>query len=266
MLSALGLALLLPAVAHSAAINYGTAGVSYGQNFDTLASSGTSNPWSNGETITGWHWLDEQGAVPATYTTNSGSGARDVITSLGNSADRAFGGQNDDLEATYHFGAQILNATGNTLDSFTLAYTGEQWRMIRNEGTDQLTFEYQIFNAGEGSLAAATGWNAVAELNFIAPRTTTGGSTGLDGNLPANRVESITSTVAGLTWSAGQEVWLRWADYNPGSSDFLRAQLGIDDVSFSATAAAIPEPSTSAVLVGLGALGLVSLRRRCAGC
>src|SRR5690606_7117105 len=153
---------------------------------------------------------------------NSGSGARDQITSLGNNTDRAFGGQNDDLTATYYYGAQILNSTGTTLDTFTLTYTGEQWRMIKNEGADQLTFQYQIFNAGEGSLSAATGWNAVEALDFIAPRTTTGGSTGLDGNLSANRVEGISATALGLTWSNGQEIWLRWADHNPGSSDYLR--------------------------------------------
>ena len=263
-LPALGLALLCPVVAHSAAIEYVTAGSTHSEDFGSLESSGTGHAWTNGSTLTGWHWLDEHGAAPTVYTTNSGSGARDQVTSLGNSADRAFGGQNDNDPATYHFGAQILNATGTTLDSFTLTYTGEQWRMISGESRDQLTFQYQIFNAGEGSLSAATGWNAVEDLTFDAPRITSGGSTGLDGNLTANRVEGIGATVLGLTWSAGQEIWLRWADYNPGPDDYLRAQLAIDDVTFSATAS-IPEPSGFAVVFGALSLGFASLRRRRTG-
>lgn len=261
--SSLGLALLLPSVAFAQAVSYDTAGASYTQNFDSLGSTGAA--WSNGTTITGWHWVGETGTTPSVYNATNASGANpNQVLSLGNSSDRAFGGQNGNGVATLYFGAQILNSTGDALSSFTLTYTGEQWRAIANESNDGLTFQYQIFDAGMGSLSAASGWTAVGDLNFTAPRTVSS-STGLNGNLDENRVTSISSTVLGLTWSDGQEIWLRWADNNPvsNSSSSLRAAMGIDDLSFSAvSASAVPEPSSFAMIFGVLSLGFVSCRRR----
>jgi len=264
VLPALGLALLCPVVAHSAAIEY--TGPAYTQNFDLLASTGSPS-WTAGETLAGWHWINESGTVPSTYAAAVGnSGQQNQILSYGNSgdSDRALGGQNGNGVATLYYGAQILNSTGNTLDAFSLAYTGEQWRAISNESNDGLTFEYQIFNVGSGSLSAASGWNAVSDLNFTAPRTVSS-STNLDGNDSANRT-SISSTVSGITWADGQEIWLRWADNNPvdNSSSSLRAGMAIDDLTFSATAS-IPEPSGFAVVFGTLSLGFASLRRRRTG-
>lgn len=263
VLPALALGLLCPALTHAAAINYGTAGENYIQNFNTLANTG-SPTWTAGTTLTGWHWINESGSVPSTYSAAvGGSGQQNTILSYGNSgnSDRALGGQNANGVATLYYGAQILNSTGGTLDTFSLAYTGEQWRAITNESNDGLTFQYQIFDVGTGSLSAATGWNTVAALSFTAP-TTVGSSTSLDGNATANRT-SISSSVTGLTWSAGQEIWLRWADNNPvdNSSSSLRSGMAIDDLTFSATAA-IPEPSSVAIIFGALALGLASSRRR----
>lgn len=270
VLSALGLGLLLPSVAHSAAIVYSTDGAAYTQNFNTLGTSSAS--WTNGETLTGWHWIRGAGATPSTFTTpatytaaNGGTAVGDQVLSLGNSTDRAFGGQNTNDIGIIYYGAQILNSTGDTLDTFTLTYTGEQWRMIQNEVADRLTFQYQIFDAGEGSLSAASGWNAVGDLTFIAPRTTTSSSSSLDGNAEGNRVESISATVSALTWSEGQEIWLRWADNNPVNNNALggstRAIIGIDDVIFSANST-IPEPSSYAVIFGVLSLGFASCLRR----
>jgi hypothetical protein len=258
MLSALGLGLLLPSLARSAAIEYGTAGSSYTQDFDSLGGTGAA--WSNGTTITGWHWIGESGTTPSVYNATNASGANpNQVLSLGSNADRAFGGQNGNGIATLYYGAQILNSTGSTLGAFSLAYVGEQWRSIANESNDGLSFQYQIFDAGAGSLSAASGWTAFSALNFTAP-TTSGSSTGLNGNDAANRA-SISSTVSGVSWSDGQEIWLRWADNNPAnnSSASRRAAMGIDDLTFSATA--VPEPSSAAILVGVSALALCALRR-----
>jgi hypothetical protein len=265
-LSALALALLLPSAAsHAAAITYDTAGVAYTQDFDSLGSTGAA--WTNGTTLTGWHWVGEGGTTPATYTaTDGGTAVGNQILSVGstslNPTDRAFGGQNGNNVATLYYGAQILNSTGDTLSTFSLTYTGEQWRRIQNEAADQLTFQYQIFNAGEGSLSAASGWNAVGALTFTAPTTSSQSSAGIDGNLLANRT-TISSTVSGFSWSEGQEIWLRWTDNNPAnnSSASRRAVMGIDDLSFSATSA-IPEPSSYAVVFGALSLGLAACQRR----
>ena len=91
--------------------------------------------------------------------------------SLGTSlaADRALGAQNNTAIENIRYGVQFANATGVTLNSFTLGYTGEQWRVITLEAADRLTFEYQVFAAGTGNLAAASGWTNVANLDFTAP-------------------------------------------------------------------------------------------------
>ncbi|MFH1500113.1 MAG: PEP-CTERM sorting domain-containing protein [Verrucomicrobiota bacterium] len=266
MLSALGLALLCPALAHADAIDYGTAGGTYAQNFDSLGT--TTKAWANGTTLTGWHWLTSTGGT--SFNNNvypeDGDPAAGRVLSLGNNdgenaSDRAFGTQNSNGVEIVYFGAQLQNTTGGTLDSFTLAYIGEQWRAVGAEGQDKLTFEYQIFASG-GSILGTTGWTNVAELDFNAPRTV-GSSTKLVGNDSANRA-SITSTVSGITWGAGQELWLRWSDENPVNNNAaggsLRAMMGIDDLNFSATTA-IPEPGASALLLGALALGFTARRR-----
>lgn len=263
-LSALALGLLAPSVAHSAAITYGTAGSSYTQNFDSFGTG--TGAWTNGTTLTGWHWTNANGNLSANYNARNGSvSAQSMLLSLGStdSTDRAFGAQNSNEIQTLYYGAQILNTTGGALDSFALSYIGEQWRVISGEAQDKLTFQYQIFTAGAANpLLASTGWTSVSALDFNAPQTTTGGSTSLDGNLAANRV-SISSTVTGLSWGDGQELWLRWTDNNPANNNASsrRAMIGIDDVSFSATSA-IPEPGTYALFLGALALGFTAHRRR----
>ena len=47
-------------------ISYGTSGAVYSQNFDSLASSGTSNVWANDSTITGWHLFRRTSAANTT--------------------------------------------------------------------------------------------------------------------------------------------------------------------------------------------------------
>lgn len=273
VLPVLGLALSLPAAAHAAAIEYGTAGAAYIQNFNSLAASG-SNAWTNGTTITGWHAINESGAAPTTYAANAGaaSGGNFLSLGTGTETDRAFGAQNSNAVRTLYYGAQIVNTTGDTLDAFTLVYTGEQWRAIGNESQDKLTFQYQIFAAGTGSLTAATGWNNVADLDFNAPIFHDGvenintSSTTLNGNLAANRVVGIEATVTGLVWAEGQEIWLRWADNNPVNNSAVidgsrRAIMGIDDVSFLAFST-VPEPSSYAAIFGVMSLGFAACKRR----
>lgn len=265
VLSALGL--LLPSVAQAAAIEYGTDGGIYLQNFDSLGS--TTAAWTNGSTLTGWHWMTSAGGTSANSNPQDGDAAGGLLLSLGtdNASDRALGAQNSNNIETLFYGAQILNTTGTTLGSFSLAYTGEQWRAIGSEGRDKLTFQYQVFDTGvTDPMLASTGWNNVTDLDFNAPKFNLGSSTKLNGNLSENSA-SISATVAGLTWGDGQELWLRWSDNNPVNNNAaggsLRSQMGIDDVSFSATA--IPEPSSYAALFGALSLGFASCRRRRTG-
>lgn len=255
-----GVASLLPVLPAAAAVSYVTSGSTYLQSFDSLSSNTGQTPaWVNGTTLEGWHWVNNAGAGPTTYRPADGTLARQgVILSMGKAGvgiveDRAFGSQSPNGGAsTLRFGLQLLNTTSETLSTFSLSYTGEAWRLITAENVtaDSLTFSYQIFAAGTGSLTASTGWTSISSLDFIAPTTPEGGeSQGVDGNDPAYR-KALSGTVSGITWEDGQELWLRWTDA-PGP----RTMMGVDDLVFVAS---VPEPSG----VMMGSLGLLALLRR----
>ncbi|WP_138088309.1 hypothetical protein [Phragmitibacter flavus] len=240
-----------------AAVTVSLAGPSYNQNFDSLASTGTTNAWVAGTTLPGWHWSSSTNATPATYTATPGTVAQNVVLSAGIPGDRAFGGQNSSSAGhTIYFGLGLTNATGMTHDGFTLSYNGEQWRAIAGAGVDKLTFEYQVFAAGAGSITASGTWTSVSALDFFAPFPTPGTSTPVDGN-DDGRVALSGGVVSGLGWDSGEELWLRWTDTTTGSGGSL-AMMTVDDVAF-----AVPEPQR-AVLLLLG-VAFAGLHRRRVG-
>jgi len=248
------------AAGFSQVVTYDTAGSTYSQNFNTLVTSGNA-AWTNGSTVNGWYFA---GAAPSTVYASSGSSSQQGSPlSLGTGADRAFGAQSPNLGGSgtnsQFYGVAIGNSSGTTLNTFSLSYTGEQWRVVQPDSADAISFQYQIFNSGSGSLTAASGWTTVSALGFTSPRV--GLATGaLDGNLAINQV-AVSSSVMGLTWNDGQELWLRWGDYNirPTNPDpEQRQMLGIDDINFNA----VPEPAAT-LLAGLGlAIMLFKTRRR----
>jgi hypothetical protein len=115
-----------------AGVSYTTPGATYAQNFDTLAITGTANPWVNDVTLSGWYWVNSAGTTPTTHTATNGSGAaQDMILSLGapGSTDRALGSQTPNTgTADIRLGLRLVNDTGETLTRFTLLHAGEQWR------------------------------------------------------------------------------------------------------------------------------------------
>ena len=265
---ALTLALLAaPSIVEAAPISFSTNGGTYGQDFDSLPSTGTNLTWTDGTTLTGWHVRTES-ASPTRLDTATGAGAiqNEFVYSLGIAGtnavtDRALGGQNVNSTGstvTRRYGAQISNDTVGALTQFSLSYAGEQYRHVANEPADSLTFDYQVFPAGTGSLTAATGWTSVPLLTFIAPFSGSAASSGHDGNA-SNRRAVLSETVAGLNWQPGQELWLRWTDPNTGTTTATstRAVLAVDDVSFTA----VPEPTSLATLLAGGLLFRRARRR-----
>lgn len=254
--------LALSATPLQAAISYATYGSTLTENFNTLASSGTDPvAWADNSTIPGWYAASRV-PTPVTsfssYTVSTGgTAAVGTIQSLGPSGniDRALGSQNHNSgTSAISYGVSISNDTSGLISAFNLQYAGEQWRAIVGEIADGLTFDYQIFAAGTGSLDAASGWTSVSALTFTAPVTepSGGSSRAINGNT-AGRVV-LASDVTGISWAQGQELWLRWTDNSTGGN--RRAAVGIDDVAFTA----IPEPA-AAVLGAFGALLLLGRRR-----
>ncbi|MEW5938178.1 MAG: ExeM/NucH family extracellular endonuclease [Chloroflexota bacterium] len=198
-------------------------GATYTQDFNTLATSGTTN-----STLpTDWY-LSESGTssrVNGQYAADTGASNTGDTYSYGSSAssERAFGAL---LSGTISsiIGAQFVNNTGSTVTSLTVSYTGEQWRLGALARTDRIDFQYSL----DATSLTTGAWTDVDSLDFTAP--VTGPTTGaLDGNSAANRT-AISYTITGLSIANGATFWIRWTDYNASSSD---DGLAVDDFSIS---------------------------------
>jgi secreted trypsin-like serine protease/endonuclease/exonuclease/phosphatase family metal-dependent hydrolase len=203
-------------------IQYVTSGSTYSENFNSLASSGTSSVTPNG-----WTFSETGTSNNTTYTAGNGSGNSGDTFSFGatGAIERAFGALTSN-SITSTIGAAIQNKTGQSLQSMTIGYTGEQWRLGATTRQDKFDFQYSL---DATSLTTGT-WINVDALDFTAPITS--GTVGaLDGNAAANRT-ARNSTISSLNIPNDATVWIRWTDLNATSSD---DGLAIDDFTFSAT-------------------------------
>lgn len=203
------------------------------ENFDTLASSGTSSTLPNG-----WFFEETGTNANTTYNTSTGSNNAGDTYSFGASAssERAFGTlQSGSLIPT--IGASFTNNTGQTITALAIAYTGEQWRLGTVNRADRLDFQYSL---DATSLTTGT-WVGVSDLTFSSPNTSA--SVGaLDGNAAANRT-SLSSTISGLSIAHGSTFWIRWADFNASGAD---DGLAVDDFSITPQNIVVPTPPSGA--------------------
>ncbi|MBL9125929.1 MAG: PEP-CTERM sorting domain-containing protein [Planctomycetaceae bacterium] len=259
--------LALTASAFAAPLSY--TGGTYTQNFDALPSTGASsvanrgpnyiNPsWSGvtGSNLEGWQFANPDGSSGSTeYRAqnggSSGSAGRGVVSfGATGSSERALGMLLTSNQIPT-FGLVLTNNTAQVLTSFTLSFTGEQWRRGDADPQSGLYFSYGLASDIGASLTS------YAPLDFTSP-TAAPLNSALDGNLPANQVAK-SATITGLNWGIGQTLVLKWNSVELSGQD---DGLAIDNLSFSA----VPEPSSFALAaVGLvGAAGIVWRRRRSA--
>jgi Bacterial Ig-like domain (group 3)/Lamin Tail Domain len=239
----------MPAVAGAQCVSLTTAGSPYNQNFDSLASTGTSSI-----VPAGWAFLETGTNANSTYTAGTGSGNTGDTYSFGTTTDRAFGTL---LSGSLvpAIGACFTNNTGSIITSLAIAYTGEEWRLGTAGRADQLLFEYSL-----NATALNTGtWTAFAPLNFTTPDTVTVGAK--NGNAAADRT-AISATIGSLSIPNGATLWIRWRDFDASGAD---DGLAVDDFSLtpttgaptptnpSATGAAAPSPVTAGASVTLTA-------------
>ncbi|HXF41932.1 MAG TPA: ExeM/NucH family extracellular endonuclease [Blastocatellia bacterium] len=201
-------------------ISLTTIGTPYTQNFDTLASSGTSSTLP-----TGWEFVEALANANTTYTAGTGSGNAGDTYSFGATAstERAFGGlQSGTLNPT--IGASFTNNTGTTVSSLAVSYTGEQWRLGATARVDRLDFQ---ISTDATSVATGT-WTDFNALDFTAP--VTAGTVGaLNGNVAPNRTP-VSATIAGLNIPNGATFFVRWTDLNAAGAD---DGLAVDDFSLT---------------------------------
>ena len=205
----------------------------YSQDFNSLASSGTSST-----VPLGWAFLETGTNANLIYTANNGAASGGDTYSFGSTTDRTFGGlQSGNLIPT--IGVQFINNTGATITSITINYTGEQWRLGATGRVDRLDFQYSL---DASSLSTGT-WIDENNLDFTAP-VTAGIAGALNGNVAPNKTVISAFTITGLSIADGAGFWLRWTDLNATGAD---DGLGIDDftISYDGTAATpCGEPST----------------------
>lgn len=224
----------------------------YSENFNSLGTSGTSST-----TPVGWSFAESGSSTrnDGLYTAGTGSSSTGDTYSFGTDSDRAFGELTTSTLNTT-IGAQFRNGGTTAIQSLAIGYMGEQWR-VGNSGTprtDRLNFTYSL-NAT--SLTTGT-WNSVTSLDFLSPITS--GTVGaINGNLAANQA-NLSGSVTGLNLNTGSDLWIRWTGVDITSAD---DGLAIDDftltATFAAAPAAVPEPSTFALL--MTGLSTVLIRR-----
>ncbi|QDZ08169.1 PEP-CTERM sorting domain-containing protein [Sphingomonas panacisoli] len=247
------LAAAIAPVAASAQTALSTA--NYVQNFDTLASTGTSSTLP-----AGWAISETGTAADGAYAAGDGSSNSGNTYSFGatGSTERALGSVGSGAITQAQYGVLFTNQLGSTITAFDIAYIGEQWR-LGNSTDDGLTFEY---STNATSLTSGT-WTRFSALDFL-PAVTSGTQGALNGNLAANQ-RSLATTIGGLSILSGANFGFRWTDLNSGGNDH---GLAVDNFSLKSTLAtgAVPEPATwGMIILGFGAMaGAVRRRGRVA--
>lgn len=201
----------------------------YSQDFNTLASTGTSSV-----VPTGWLFSETGTNANTEYSAGSGSSnAGDTYSfGTGSNTDRAFGTVlSSNLVST--IGAQIQNNSGTTITKIKISYTGEEWRLGTASRTDKLEFQYSL-NAT--SLSNGT-WSSVNALDFITPNTTTIGAK--DGNAAANKT-SLVYTIRNLSIPDNAVFLIRWNDFNASGAD---DGLAVDDFTIEANPIDVTPPA-----------------------
>lgn len=201
----------------------------HSQNFNTLASTGTSSKLPSG-----WFLLESGTNANTTYEASTGSLATGNTYSYGplSNTDRALGAlSSSSVYST--IGAWFKNTSGKVIKSITITYTGELWRKGELNRDDKLDFQ---FSTNATSLGSGT-WIDIDQLDFISPSSS---STGIkDGNITSNRKSGITTIIQGLTIPSNALFWIRWRDIDATGSD---DGLAIDDFRISISATDLTPP------------------------
>ena len=243
-------ALGLAASHADAVVNYSLLGSTYTQDFGTLPTTGTAQPWTNDTTINGWSLFRQPapGTAIATIDAGTGSGTAGAFLSYGSlaSGERALGGLGS---GGAYFGSPatntvagwiavaIQNNTGSAIADVNISYDGEQWR---NGGNASLASQTMVLEYGIGaSFTTVPTWTAAgAGFNFTS-LANSATAAALDGNNAANRTANIGGTISSVNVANTQTLWFRWQELNDTGNDH---GLAVDNFAFSTSPITPPPP------------------------
>ncbi len=207
---------------------------------DATLGSGESNLRIYGGTVFGY---PDQAAYDAIFLKNTATFRyqNNAPTKTGTlSAKGAWVWNQADFLGGYNTGTLSLGAGSSASASFTTftSTTAEVRMLINNGGT------YYVSNTSFGNSA-----NSTITISDLTQETWATMST--DNNYTLSAFSSVTmDNVKGV------------GIFFNNTRDNLQAQMNLSDFQFNYVAAAVPEPSTYAALLGLAALGFVAVRRR----
>ena len=258
---------LLAAMATDAAISVNSAAYTYSQNFDTLASIGSTIgqvAWANDSTLPGWSLYRQPapGTALTTYSVDPGTSTLSAFYSYGagGSTERALGGL---FGSGNYFGTPapgngavagwitvaFINNSGAALNGFNLTFDGEQWRNGGNASAQSMVLEY-----GFGSSFTSVGYWTAAGSSFNWSSPVTGTTAGAVNGNGVGKVAGVGGT-ANVTWNAGDTLWLRWVENNDSGNDH---GMAIDNLVFTA----VPEAASSGLIAATLLVGLALWKRR----
>ncbi len=247
--------LLMSTMFLQAQVNLTAASNTYTQDFNTLASTGATQTWTDNTTLLGWYAANNTGAQ-TTLTLGTGTGTTGGHYNFGatSATDRAIGMLTSGTtpQTTQYTALRIKNNDATQrISAITITYTGEQWRTSGVAGT--MDFQYGVGATGvtTGTYVFGTSGYSTTALDFVAPSIATAGA--LDGNLAANR--AVKTATLNLMVLPGQEIWLRWRRNTSSSPG-----LAVDDVNISATYCT-PQPTCSYCNFNLGGSSTTGISR-----
>jgi autotransporter-associated beta strand protein len=221
------------------------------QNFDTLITGGTNQPWTNDttlalddSTLNGWSLFTYTNLAIGDYNAGAGGSSTGKFYSFGTgtNTERALGGV---ASGNTYFGSPgpatgavagyitfaATNNSPSTLGKFTLGFDGEQWRNGGSSNATPGVAQTMVFEYGFGATFADVGnWQAPGgNFDWASPVFGTVTAAAVDGNV-AGLVSARGGTINGLSWATGETLWLRWIERNDANNDH---GLAIDNFSLS---------------------------------
>jgi hypothetical protein len=191
----------------------------YLTDFNSLANTSTSTVLPNG-----WY-INETGTLAnSTYTAGTGTNNTGDSYSYGlsGSSERSLGGLRSNSLNPIR-GCKVKNNTGEVLESISISYVGETWRVGNSWRPDRIDFQY---STDATSLTTGT-WTDVNELDYQNP-----GQVAISGLLAHSA--NISFTINSIYLNNNSTIWFRFTDFDAIGAD---DGMAIDDFSINASIA-----------------------------